>query len=147
MKGETYYRYVYGNKSVFTKINEFQNKETRERFGKALAREIGSWTNRIKKNEIWLFKPDLRKGVKFYFTKLGVEKYERTLFKIHKEMLDHKKTPFKASKKNLNSKKMRKLKINCFIKNINSQEVLYNSKTKRKIGKIIYRDKHQIAIK
>lgn len=147
MKKEVYYRYIYGDKSIFSSIDDFFNKETKKRFGKEWAKEYDEWAEKINKNISWLFDPQSEKGVKFYFKKLGKEKYEKTLLKTHKEMLNVKKTPFRMNKKILNPKKLEKIKIDCFRKLANNKKFLYNLKTKRRIGKIVYEDRYQIGLK
>ena len=147
MKKEVYYRFQHGNKSIFSKIARLYNQETDKRYSKAWAKEYGEWSEKENRNIGWLAEPELEKGAKFYFTKVGKDKYKKTLFVVHKEMLNPKKTPFRMNKKILNSKKLKIVQKICFRKLINNGKILYDFKTKRKIGKIIYEDKYQIAVK
>ncbi len=146
MKKEVYYRYLYGKKSIFSAIPILFNKETDKRFGKNWAKEHRQWTERINKKISWLPHKEMEKGVKFYFKEAGKEKYEKTLFKLHKEMLNKKKTPFKLNKKLLNLKKFKRIKKICFRKTKGNKRELYNAKTKRKMGNIVYEDRYQIGI-
>lgn len=146
MEKEVYYRYIYARKSIFSKIWEFVGRETKKRYGKEWAKEMSEWTTRMNNEISWLYEPEVEKGEKFYFKELGKERYERTLLKVHKEMLRHTKTPFRMNKNLLSLRKLKRIKKICFRKTINNQKFLYDLKSKRKIGKIIYEDKHQIGI-
>lgn len=142
MEKEVYYRYLYGNKGIFAKMDEFLNKETGKRFGKQWAKEYSRWVKKENKLSSWLFSPESKKGVRFYFKGSGKEKYEQTVLKFHREMLNPSKTAFKMNKRLLNPKKIKLIKRIFFRKD----NVLYNFNTKRKIGKIIYEDRYQIGL-
>ncbi len=146
MKKEIYYRYLYRNKGIFVKMDELLNKETGKRFGKEWAKEYSRWVKKENKISSWLFSPESKKGIKFYFKRLGKEKYEKTLLKFHREMLNPAKTIFKVSKRFLDFKKIKLIKKVCFRKDDEKNKILYNFNTKRKIGKIIYEDRNQIGV-
>ncbi len=95
--------------------------------------ENKQWTRKINKSIEWLPEPELKKGCKFYFKKLGDKKYKKTLLK-------------KIHGKILNPKKITKRKFICFEKNISKKRFLYDFSTKKKIGEIVYEDKYQISV-
>lgn len=132
MGSEVYYRYFYENISVFRALENWCDKQTRKRAGKEWAKEHAKLTRRINWKIKWLPEPEFDEKVNFYFKEKGAKKYEKTLMKIHKEILGD---------------KIEKKKFVAFRKSIGDKETLYNKRTKRKIGEIVYEDKYQIGIK
>ncbi len=132
MKDTIYYRYYYNNKSIFLGIAKWFNQQSRIRHGSSVwLEEHKEWTRKINNSIKWLPEPELKKGCKSYFKKLGDKKYQKTLLKIHRKIL--------------NPKRIIKRKFICFEKNIGKKRFLYNLSTKKKIGEIVYEDKYQTS--
>lgn len=129
---ETYYRYLYGNKSVFGAIDDWEKRQTNKRPGKKWAKENKRITNKINRKISWLPEPKKDKKVKYYFKQRGAKKYEKTLFKTHRKIL--------------NPEKIKKKEFNFFRKQKDSEVYIFDENNEE-IGKTVYEDKYQIGIK
>ena len=130
MKKETYYRYLCGKESVFGKVLNWFNTQTKKRYGERWAKESAKLTSQINKSISWLPEYKERKDLIYYFTEKGADKCEKTLLKIHKKIL---------------KRRIIRKKFEFLIKNLNGEKIIYNNK--KRIGRLFHKDKYQIGVK
>ncbi len=128
-----YYRYLCGKKSAFREVVDWLDSQTRKRFGKEWAKEHKKITRKINKSISWLPEYEEDKNINYFFTEKGMRRYEKTLFKVHKELI--------------NPKKISRKQFKLLIKKARDRLVVYNKKDNKKIGTLVYKDKYQIGIK
>jgi hypothetical protein len=130
MEKEFYYRYFCGKESIFKKVVKWFDEQTKKKHGKLWAKEYYKLGKQINKSISWLPEYPKGKNIRYYFTKKGAEKYEKTLLKVHKKILQ---------------KKIIKKEFEFLIKNIENKKIIF--KKKKRIGELVCKDKYQIGIK
>ncbi len=130
-KDNFYYRYLVKNKGVFEYVSKWIDLQTKKRYGKEWAKEYNLLSKRINKAIKWLPEYEEDKKIIYYFTEKGAKKYEKTLFKIHKE---------------ITCDNIYKKEFNLEIRKENGEFFVYDKKDKKRVGRLVNKDKFQIGV-